>query len=264
MVEMPAEREDFERRPKLKVLYMKDLIGNTQPGFQSIKETEAGKGPEAIYVNRARLQFEHPVPYQPKDAEGKVVRSKFGAWFMWRATDYDYGHQVAVFFSERNVKKKDTEEMEWQTPYVIRDLMNHIREVGLTEENWKKFLFEVGKTSSKTGAQGKWYVRLISTTADTPGLFDDPNSERYKNVFELNAAEKAIIDKMNKLVEKNGLPKEFTKSMFMTTFISGAAGPPTTEKRAASIWELVKTEPAKTMLHPDIVKFVKEHDKVAS
>jgi hypothetical protein len=178
---------------------------------------------------------------------------------MWRAHDYDHGHDMVVFFSENATKNEETDEYEYSDPWVVRDIKRHIKEVGLTEENWKKFLFELGKTKAKGGAQGKWYCRLVSTTADTPGLFDDPESSRYKETFELRAEEEAIIKKVNKLVEKNGVPESFTKDMFMTTFISGAAGPPTTESRAKTIWNMAATDNERIGLHPDLVEFISKH-----
>lgn len=249
------EDTDRERRPKLRMIYMKDASLGGGPGFKKIEDTP--KGPEATYVNLARLQFEHPEPFSPKNEKGEMERNdKIGGWYMWRVTDFDHGHKMVLFLSERRIENKETNKVEYSEPYVVKDLRNHIREIGLSEENWSKFLFEIGKTDAKAGSQGKWFVRLVSTTADTPGMFDDPTSTRFKDAFELSKAEEAIIAKINSLVEASGLPKEFTKDMFMTTFVSGAAGPPTTQKRADVIWGMAKTNPEKTKLHPDIIKAI--------
>jgi len=259
---MPEE-DEFERRAKMQMLYVKDLKAmDTEEGFKAISEDEKGNA-IASYVNKARVQFEHPDSVQPLDGEGNVLRTnpKFGAWRMWRIHDHDHGHSMVVFFSENTTKNEETDEWEYKDPFVVRDIMNHIREVGLTEDNWKKFLFELGKTKAKSGSQGKWYCRLISTTADTPGLFDDPESARYQDTFELRLEEEVIVKKVNKLVEKGGVPEAFTKDMFLTTFISGAAGPPTTERRATTIWEMARTDPERVGLHPDLVEFVKKHSE---
>ncbi len=254
---MPDE-EEYERRPKMKMIFVGDPKGmKTEEGFKSIKENDKGKM-EASYVNIARVQFEHPEPIRPLDAQGNLVRGgAYGAWYMWRVTDYDHGHKLVVFFSENRIEAEDTKEVTFKEPFVVRDIQAHIRETGLTEENWKKFLFQLGKTHAKQGGQGKWYCRLISTTADTPGLFDDPKSDRFLDAFELRPEEEGIIQKINKLVDKNGVPETFTKEMFLTTFTSGAAGPPSTQKRAMAIWDLAKTEPDRVKLHPDLVKFIK-------
>lgn len=260
---MPNE-EDFERRPKLKMLYqtpeeLKTL--GTESGFKGHSEDE--KGALVTYVNVARVQFEHAKPIRPEDGEGNIVRThpQYGAWYLWRLHDFDHGHDMVAFFSENTTKNEETDEWEYKDPWVVRDIRNHIREIGLTEDNWKKFLFELGKTKAKGGAQGKWYCRLISTTADTPGLFDDPESSRYKETFALRPEEEAIVKKVNKLVEKDGVPESFTKDMFMTTFISGAAGPPTTESRATTIWTMATTDPERVALHPDLVEFIAKHSE---
>lgn len=250
---MPEEA--VERRPKIKMLWFEDPSLGGGPGFKKIEDSP--KGAIATYVNSARLQFEHPEPLVRMGADGKMERDpKTGGYYMWRVTDFDHGHKCVIFFSERSQKNEETQQTEWFEPYVVKDLRNHIRELGLTQENWNKFLFEVGKSKAKAGSQGKWYVRLISTTANTPGMFDDPTSAKFKEAFEFNKSEEAIITKINGLVETSGLPKDFSKDMFMTTFVSGAAGPPTTQKRANIIWEMAKSNPERTKLHPDIVKAI--------
>jgi len=247
--------EDVERRPKVKILWMEDPDLGGGPGFKKIEDSP--KGAVATYVNSARLQFEHPDPFCPTGPDGKMERNaQSGGYYMWRVTDFDHGHKGVIFFSERSQKNEETQQTEWFEPYVVKDLRNHIRELNLTSENWTKFLFEVGKTKSKQGGQGKWYVRLLSTTANTPGMFDDPKSAKFKEAFELNRSEEAIINKINGLVESSGLPKDFSKDMFMTTFVSGAAGPPTSQKRASIIWDMVKSNPERTKLHPDIIKAI--------
>ena len=252
---MPKDAER-ERRPKMQVQYVPDPEDlKLKEGFTKIKNEK--KGAVAHYVNRARVFIEHPKPYQPKDAEGEIMRhEKWGGWFSWNMTDADHGHQMIVFFSETQ-KKKDDGTVEWQAPYVVSNIIRHCKEVGLTEDNYGKFLFVIGKTAAKAGNQGRWYVELVSKTADTPGMFDDPTAPRFSaTIFELTEDEKEIVKKMNSLIEENGLPDTFCKDMFLTTFVSGSVGSPTTEKRALQIWNLAKEDNEKVGLHPDVVAYI--------
>lgn len=251
---MPKEAER-ERRPKMRVQYVPDP-GDLKltEGFTKIKNDK--KGPLAHYVNTARVLIEHPKPNQPRDAEGEIIRhEKWGGWFSWRLTDYDHGHEMIVFFSETQKKNKDGT-VEWKTPYVVTDILNHCKELGLTEDNYGKFLFKLGKTHAKAGNQGRWFVELVSKTADVAGMFDDPDTVRRGKIFEVNGDEKEIVTKMNKLIEENGIPPTFCKDMFLTTFVSGVVGNPTTEKRAAQIWDLAGEDNEKVGLHPDIVAYI--------
>ena len=246
-----AERD---RRPKMRVQYVPDPEDlKLTEGFTQIKNEK--KGAVAHYVNSARVLIEHPTPQQPRDAEGEIQRhEKWGGWFKWNLTDYDHGHEMVVFFSETQKKNEDGT-VEWQSPYVVRNIINHCKELGITEDNYGKFLFRLGKTAAKAGNQGRWYVELISKTADVAGMFDD-GTKSYGRIFEVNPDEKEIITKMNELIEENGIPAAFSKDMFLTTFVSGTVGNPTTEKRANQIWNLAVEDNEKVGLHPDIVAYI--------
>lgn len=251
---MPKNTER-DRRPKMKVQYVPDPEDlKLSEGFTKIKNEK--KGTVAHYVNTARVIIEHPTPIQPKDAEGEIQRhEKWGGWFAWNLIDYDHGHEMIVFFSETQ-KKNDDGTVEWNAPYVVTDIIRHCKELGLTEDNCGKYLFTLGKTAAKAGNQGRWFVELVSKTADVAGMFDDPDAKRYGKIFEVNDDEKAIINKMNDLISENGIPDVFSKEMFLTTFVSGTVGAPTTEKRANQIWSLAAEDNEKVGLHPDIVAYI--------
>jgi len=248
------EDEEYERRPKLSMHFVEDPKEmKTEVGFKGIIEDEK-KGPKASYVNVARVQIEHPNPIVPNDGDGNIQRGQYGGWAAWRMTDFDHGHQMIAFFSER--KNKDSGEWEWS--YIVKEIKRHIREQGLSEDNWRKFIFELGKKKSRGGNMGQWYVRLESTTADTPGMFDDPEDERFKGaIFEINAEEEKIVQKINKHVKKDGIPASFCKAMFLSTFTSGAFGVVTKESRAEEIWRLAKENPEKTKLDEKIIEAIK-------
>jgi hypothetical protein len=248
-----------ERRPKLKMNFVAnpELLG-VAAGFKGIEGAE--KGPIANYVNKARIVLVETEPRKQLDAEGNMIRDpRMGGWFMFIVKDYDFGHEMALFFNERVIEDvtDKTKPKRYEIPYVLRDLFSHIKEQKITRENAFKYLFELGKVKGKS-PQGKWYIKLVSTTADQPGLFDDPEAQKFKAVsFTINDAEKAIIAKINELVEKNGLPKNFTREMFVQTFVSGAVGGLTsTETRALQIWEDAKKSNDNIGLHTDVLSYI--------